>query len=198
MHQTKQNCSVFTREDKTNIRDLGPSPHQVISPIRVRVAGVRKLLTDLDSRKTACYSQSDLALHRALWISCHPVTLWPNPRALWSHCEGKSWSMVKCVRLAVGILILVRQLIGHSVSAYRQVGRNHLYPNFRASFLKFSRLRCLSQTCFCFWKLPSKWYFSQSFKAIQFLIVFKTFKTIFTKSKMSIFNVNIRRYAPIS
>ena len=47
----KQFSSVFTREDNSNIPEMGPSPYEKMPPIEVTEKGVKALLSGLNSRK---------------------------------------------------------------------------------------------------------------------------------------------------
>ena len=49
----EQFSSVFTREDSTDVPDLGPSPFKEMPPIKIGKAGVLKLLKNLKTRKAS-------------------------------------------------------------------------------------------------------------------------------------------------
>ena len=49
----KQFTSIFTKEDTSNLPDLGPSPHPKLSDIIIDCEGVLKVFLDLKSHKVA-------------------------------------------------------------------------------------------------------------------------------------------------
>ena len=48
-----QVCSVFTKEDISDLPDLGPSSTLSVPPIKVNIKGVLKLLNDIKPHKAA-------------------------------------------------------------------------------------------------------------------------------------------------
>ena len=48
-----QFSSVFTREDKSTLPDLGTSPYPDISTIKINTPGIVKLLNELDHSKSS-------------------------------------------------------------------------------------------------------------------------------------------------